>query len=78
MSNNFAATMRAWRQGKYLSQREAAEALSVPLRTYQNWEQGVCIPRSVVLCSLATYIPNIQTLISHGIHQDQRETLPQQ
>lgn len=31
-------TLRAWRGGA--TQREAAEALGVSLRTYQKWEQG--------------------------------------
>lgn len=31
--------LRAWRESLRLSQRAAAEALGVPKRTYQQWEQ---------------------------------------
>ena len=36
--NTLPDTLRAWRRNA--TQREAAEALGVSLRTYQKWEQG--------------------------------------
>ena len=36
--NTLPDTLRAWRGGA--TQREAAEALGVSLRTYQKWEIG--------------------------------------
>lgn len=41
----FAKKLQAWR-GKR-AQPEAAAALSVPLRTYQNWEQGHRVPAAL-------------------------------
>ncbi len=32
--------LKALREAKGLKQWQAAKALGVPLRTYQNWEQG--------------------------------------
>ena len=40
----FADDLRAWRERFGLTQAEAAEALSVPLRTLQEWEQGRAAP----------------------------------
>ncbi|MCA1997019.1 MAG: helix-turn-helix domain-containing protein [Armatimonadetes bacterium] len=34
----FARRLRAWRQGRQMSQSEAAGRLGVPVRTLQNWE----------------------------------------
>jgi DNA-binding transcriptional regulator YiaG len=40
----FAEQLRAWRRGKKLTQRLAAQRLRVPLRTIENWEQGIHVP----------------------------------
>ena len=45
-SNSFAERLRAWRDGRY--QKEAAALLEVPIRTYQTWEQGACVPTEYV------------------------------
>ena len=36
----FADELKTWRTRKDLKQEEAAKFLGVPLRTYQEWEQG--------------------------------------
>lgn len=35
-----AEEVKKWRQERNLTQREAAEKLDIPLRTYQGWEAG--------------------------------------
>lgn len=37
---DFGAEVRAWREARGLSQAQAAEALVVPVKTLQGWEQG--------------------------------------
>jgi len=40
----FKVKLRAWRLGKKLRQKEAADVLGVNLKTYQGWEYGFFTP----------------------------------
>ena len=37
---SFGTRLQDWRLGHNMTQNEAADWLKVPLRTYQQWEQG--------------------------------------
>lgn len=41
--------LRAWREFQGLSQAKAADRLKIPLKTLQNWEQGVRAPSGLAL-----------------------------
>ena len=41
--------LKLWREKWEMSQAEAAAALGVPIRTYQNWEQGTRSPQGLSL-----------------------------
>lgn len=45
MAQEFAKKLKSWRGRRY--QKEAADVLRVPLRTYQSWEAGVNEPANV-------------------------------
>lgn len=44
MSTTFAEKLKAWRASKGMLGSEAAEFLKVPVRTYEEWEQGRMAP----------------------------------
>lgn len=41
----FRKQLCAWRRARKISQTKAAEELSIPFRTYQDWEYGIMVPR---------------------------------
>ena len=43
--SEFAQQLRDWRGKRY--QKEAADALGVPFRTYVSWEQGQAAPAKI-------------------------------
>ncbi len=45
VAQSFPRRLRAWREGKNLSQSEAALKLQISKRTLQEWEQGRAAPR---------------------------------
>ena len=58
--------MREIRQQQNLKQREVAEALFIPLRTYQNYERGVNCPDIDMLVPLANFFRvSIDELVGH-------------
>jgi DNA-binding transcriptional regulator YiaG len=53
--------LQAWRGADFLgrgtfTQNEAAAFLGVPLRTYQEWEQGRCAPTGLALKTVLSLI----------------------
>jgi DNA-binding transcriptional regulator YiaG len=44
--------LKAWREKRKFTQREASEFLGVSLRTYEKWEQGDRFPRGLALTAL--------------------------
>jgi DNA-binding transcriptional regulator YiaG len=40
----FSDELRQWREWRKMLQKEAADALRVPLDTYRQWEQGQSTP----------------------------------
>lgn len=40
LNMKFSTILKAWRKTRRLTQELAAHKLNVPLRTWQNWEQG--------------------------------------
>jgi DNA-binding transcriptional regulator YiaG len=59
-ANSWGASLKRLRLRKGLTQPQAAEFLSVPLRTYQNWEQGRSLPPGYVQTLI------VRTLKTHG------------
>jgi transcriptional regulator with XRE-family HTH domain len=54
------------RQEHHLKQREVAEALYIPVRTYQNYERGVNCPDVDMLILMADfYQVSIDELVGH-------------
>lgn len=47
--DSFAARLRAWRDKRDWTQRQAADYLGSALQTYQHWEQGEFEPRGAAL-----------------------------
>lgn len=45
-----------WRRSENLSQSEAADAIGVKVRTYQNWEQGMRCPTGLSLTALNRFL----------------------
>jgi DNA-binding transcriptional regulator YiaG len=48
VKDQFAKKLKAWRSEEGITQRDAAERLSVPLATLQNWEIARVSPRSTL------------------------------
>ena len=46
------AQLKQWRSNRAMSQREAAQVLGIPKRTFQEWEQGRRAPRGLALQAL--------------------------
>ncbi|MGA3170350.1 MAG: helix-turn-helix transcriptional regulator [Chthoniobacteraceae bacterium] len=51
-SQNISDRLKRWRQRNSLTQRKAAERLSISERTLQQWEQGRQSPRGLALHGL--------------------------
>lgn len=43
------------RNSRKLTQQQVADLLSIPLRTYQNYERGINEPDTAILCKMADY-----------------------
>lgn len=54
------AALKAWRDARGFTQREAAGDLSVAFKTYLDWEQGRHAPRGLALST-------VQQKISRGV-----------
>ena len=50
---HFARMLREWRSTKGFSQRDAAEALGISIKSLQNWEQERSMPQGIGLTILA-------------------------
>ena len=50
--SKFARALKAWREGKGFSQRDAAEFLGISKRTLENWEQERATPRGYAVVAL--------------------------
>ena len=50
--------VKQWRQRWKLTQQQAAAAVGVPIRTWQDWEQGRHTPRGLALEALTTKLQN--------------------
>jgi DNA-binding transcriptional regulator YiaG len=48
----FARSLKAWREVKGFSQRDAAEFLGISKRTLENWEQERATPRGYAVVAL--------------------------
>jgi len=49
-----------------MKQREVAQALYIPLRTYQNYERGINSPDIDLICSLADlFAVSVDELVGH-------------
>jgi DNA-binding transcriptional regulator YiaG len=48
----FARALKAWREGKGFSQRDAAGFLGISKRTLENWEQERATPRGYAVVAL--------------------------
>lgn len=51
MQNN----IKQVREQRHLSQQQCADALGIPKRTWQNYENGVREPKYSILCEIADY-----------------------
>lgn len=54
----FSVTVKNWRVTNKLLQKEACCILGVPLRTYQQWEQGSHAPADLARCELERRMNN--------------------
>ena len=50
---HFARMFQEWREGKGFSQRDAADALGISIKSLQNWEQERSMPQGIGLTILA-------------------------
>lgn len=50
--------VKQWRRRWKLTQQQAASAVGVPIRTWQDWEQGRHTPRGLALESLNLKLQN--------------------
>jgi transcriptional regulator with XRE-family HTH domain len=41
---NWPEVLKAWRERRGITQKEAAERIGVNIRTYQRWEEGTARP----------------------------------
>jgi DNA-binding transcriptional regulator YiaG len=53
--------LKQWRERLKISQAEASSKLGVPVRTYQQWEQGRQSPRGLALTVIVEKIGNSPT-----------------
>ena len=49
---HFARMFQEWREGKGFSQRDAADALGISIKSLQNWEQERSMPQGIGLTIL--------------------------
>ena len=59
-SKHFARMLQEWRERKGYSQRDAAEALEISIKSLQNWEQKRATPRGYALKMLVKMIAPAQ------------------
>ena len=59
-SKHFARMLQEWRERKGYSQRDAAEALEISIKSLQNWEQERATPRGYALKMLLKLIARAQ------------------
>ena len=57
----FARLLQDWRERKGYSQRDAAEALGISIKSLQNWEQERSTPRGYAILMLLKLITPTQT-----------------
>ena len=59
-SKHFARMLQEWRERKGYSQRDAAEALEISIKSLQNWEQERATPRGYAFKMLVKLIAPTQ------------------
>lgn len=69
----FNKVIKEYRKANNLTQKELAERLQVPFRTYQNWELGYNVPSKLAQKSVINYIAthNIE-VIKEGVIEWQK------